>query len=171
MIPSRRQLAIRTLFALMGWLTLVVPSPAHAQQYLPAGSAYVGSGVEGGGRDFQRARTRLKLGLELRIDEDPENGISGAGVFDLEPRTAFGADLRYVRRIGPKFAVSAGGMGYFVPAILVGPCAGLEVRVPTFYKTYLALGPEVAVFAFGTDLPDRTVIWQALFQAGFRVDL
>jgi hypothetical protein len=167
----RRLHAVRTLVALAGWLTLALPSPAHAQQYLPAGEAYLGSGVEGGGRDFQRARTRLKLGLELRIDEDPDNGISGAGVFDIEPRTAFGADLRYVRRIGPKFAVSAGGMGYFVPAILVGPCAGLEVRVPTFYKTYLALGPEVAVFAFGSDLPDRTVIWQAIFQAGFRVDL
>lgn len=168
---SRRLLSARTLLALAGWLTLVVPSPARAQQYLPAGSAYLGSGVEGGGRDVQRARTRLKLGLELRIDEDPENGISGAGVFDIEPRTSFGADLRYVRRIGPKFAVSGGGVGYFVPAILVGPCAGLEIRVPTFYKTYLALGPEIAVFAFGSDLPDRTVIWQALFQAGFRVDL
>jgi hypothetical protein len=160
-----------SLLSVLGLLAIALPSTAHAQQYLPAGSAYLGSGVEGGGREFQRSRTRLKVGLELRIDEDPENGLSAAGLLDVAPRTAFGADFRYVRRIGPKFAVSAGGVGYFVPAILVGPCAGLEVRVPTFYKTYLALGPEIAVFAFGTDLPDRTVIWQALFQAGFRVDL
>lgn len=170
-MKSRHVLAIRSMLALAGWLTVALPTSAHAQQYLPAASAYVGSGLEGAGRDLQRARTRFKVGVELRIDEEPDNGIAGAAIFDMEPKTAFGADLRYVRRIGPKFAVSGGAIGYLVPTLLAGPCAGLEVRVPTFYKTYLALGPEVAVFALGSDLPDRTVIWQALFQAGFRVDL
>lgn len=150
---------------------LALPQLAHAQQYLPAASAHVASGAEGGGRDFQRSRTRLRMALELRLDEAPENALVGAGILDIEPRTAAGGELRYVRTVTPVVAVSGGAISYFVPAILLGGCAGVEVRVPFAKKTYLALGPELTVFAFGTDLPDRTVIWQALFQAGFRVDL
>ena len=152
-------------------LALALPATAHAQEYLPAASAHVASGVEGGGRDFQRARTRIRMAFELRIDEAPENAIVGAGILDIEPRTAFGAELRYVRSVTPALAVSGGAIGYLVPALLVGPCAGIEVRIPVAKKMYLTVGPELAVFAFGTDLPDRTVIWQALFQVGFRVDL
>jgi hypothetical protein len=145
--------------------------PAAAQQYLPAASAQVASGVEGGGAVLQRARTRLRLGLELRVDEDPENGVSFAGLVDIEPRTALGAELRYVRLVSPGFAVSAGAIGYAVPGTLLGPCAGAEVRLPLSRSMSLAVGPDVTVFAFGSDLPDRIIVWQALFQAGLRVDL
>ncbi|MBX3186765.1 MAG: hypothetical protein KF819_07105 [Labilithrix sp.] len=147
-----------------------LPRPSAAQQYLPAASAYVGSGLEGGGRGFQRARTRLRLGFELRMDEAPEDALVVAGLVDLEPRAAFGADLRYVRSLGPNFALSAGAVGYFVPATLFGPCAGLEVRIPMSKRASFVAGPDVAVFALGTDLPDGIVIWQALMQGGLRVD-
>lgn len=167
------RLAPRAIFALVGCLALALsfPSTAYGQQYLPAASAHGASGLEGGGRGFQRARTRLRMALELRVDEAPENGLVLAGVFDIEPRTAFGGELRYVRTVSSLVAVSGGAIGYFVPAILLGPCAGVEVRVPLLKKTYFTAGPEIAVFALGNDLPDRTVIWQALFQGGFRVDL
>ena len=157
--------------SVLGTVSLALPATASAQQYLPAASAQTAAGIEGGGRGFQRSRTRLRLALELRVDEQPENALVAAGIFDIEPRTAFGGELRYIRTITPLVAVGAGGIAYFVPALLFGPCAGVEVRVPILKKTYLALGPEVAVFALGNDLPDRTVIWQALFQVGFRVDL
>lgn len=144
---------------------------AGAQQYLPAASAHAASGIEGGGSGFQRARTRIRLGVELRVDESPENAIVGAAIVDVEPRAAAGGELRYFRSISEKVAVGVGGIGYFVPAILLGPSAGVEIRIPIMKKTYVALGPEFAVFAFGSDLPDRVVIWQALFQGGIRVDL
>jgi hypothetical protein len=163
--------ALRALLALASWLSLALPSRAYAQEYLPAASAHIASGIEGGGRGFQRSRTRLRLALELRVDEAPENALVVGGIFDIEPHTSFGGELRYVRTVSPLVAVGAGAIGYFVPAILIGPCAGVEVRIPILKKTYFAVGPEVAVFAFGSDLPDRTVIWQALFQGGFRVDL
>lgn len=150
---------------------LLASRAAKAQQYLPAASVQAASGIEGGGIGFQRSRTRLRVGVELRVDEAPESALVASGIFDIEPRTAFGADLRYVRTLSPLVAVSAGGIGYFVPALLFGPCAGVEIRIPVLKKTYLSVGPELAVFALGSDLPDRTVVWQALFQAGFRVDL
>lgn len=143
---------------------------ASAQQYLPAISAQAASGLEGGGRGFQRARTRVRLSLELRIDEAPDDALVVGGIVDIEPRTAFGADLRYVRSLGKLVAVSAGGIGYLVPATLLGACAGLEVRVPVAKKTFITAGPDLTVFALGSDLPERSVIWQALFQVGFRAD-
>ncbi len=155
----------------MGILSIAVPTRSMAQQYLPAASAHVASGIEGGGSGFQRARTRVRIGLELRVDEAPENALAVAGIFDIEPRAAFGGELRYFRSLSPRVAVGLGGIAYLVPAILLGPSAGVEVRIPLMKKTYIAVGPEFAVFAFGSDLPDRTVIWQALFQGGFRVDL
>jgi len=49
-------------------------------------------------RGLQRARTRLRLTLELRVDEEPENAISASSLVDLEPRAAAGFNLRHVRR-------------------------------------------------------------------------
>ena len=157
--------------AIIAASSLLLDRQADAQQYVPAASAQLASGAEGGGKILQRARSRLRLGLELRVDEDPDNGVSFAGLVDIEPRTAIGAELRYVRLVSPTFAVSAGAIGYAVPGTLLGPCAGAEVRIPVAKSTYLSAGPDVAVFAFGSDLPDRIIVWQALFQAGFRVDL
>ena len=169
MMPSKSWWSALSLG--LGVLAVALPSTASAQEYLPAASAHVATGLEGGGRILQRSRTRLRIAGELRIDEAPENALVAAGIFDIEPHAAFGGELRYVRTLSPLVAVGAGGIGYFVPALLFGPCAGVEVRIPILKKTYLAVGPEVAVFALGNDLPDRTVIWQALFQVGFRVDL
>lgn len=145
--------------------------PASAQEYLPAASAATSSGIEGAGRGFQRARTRVRLALELRVDERPLDALVVAALADLEPRAAFGAELRYLRSLGSTVAVSAGAIAYFVPGTLVGPCAGLEVRIPLAKKTQFVVGPEFAVFPIGSDLPDRSVIWQVFAQGGFRVDL
>ena len=155
----------------VGLCVVLAASRATAQQYLPAASAHLASGVEGGGKLLQRARTRLRLGVELRIDEEPDNGMAFAALVDIEPRTAFGAELRYVRLVTPTFAVSGGAIGYFVPGTLLGPCAGAELRIPIRNKMFIGVGPDVTVFAFGSDLPDRIIVWQALFQAGLRVDL
>jgi hypothetical protein len=155
-----------------GLLALVLSAgTASAQQYLPAASLQVASGAEGGGQVLQRARTRMRLGLELRVDEEPDNALSFAALVDIEPRTALGGELRYVRAVSPSLAVSGGAIAFFVPGTLLGPCAGAEFRIPVAKKMFLSVGPDVAVFAFGSDLPDRIIIWQALFQVGLRVDL
>lgn len=151
--------------------TALTACPAAAQEYLPAASTSASSGIEGAGRGFQRARTRVRLALELRIDERPLDALVFAALADVEPRSAFGAELRYVRSLSSMVAVGGGAIAYFVPGTLIGPCAGLEVRVPLSKKAQLVVGPELAVFPLGGDLPERTVIWQAFLQGGFRVDL
>jgi len=162
---------VRAVLAFVGALAVLYPGLAHAQQYLPAASFHGASGIEGGAGSFQRARTRLRFALELRIDESPEDALVGAAIVDVEPKSAFGGELRYLRTLTPRIAVSAGALGYFVPATLFGPSAGVEVRIPIGKKTSFAVGPEAAVLALGSDLPDGIVIWQALLQGGLRVDL
>lgn len=168
---SPRTSRARSLGLIAGAALAAAPADASAQEYLPAASFHAGTGIEGGAGSFQRARTRLRFGLELRIDESPEHGIAAAALVEVEPRSAFGADVRYVRLLSSRIALSAGAMGYLVPSTLLGPCAGVDVRIPLGTKVSLAIGPETAVFALGNDLPNGIVIWQALLQGGFRVDL
>jgi hypothetical protein len=152
-------------------LALAAPGVAEAQQYLMSGSAHVATGGENGGYGVRRTRTRLRLALELRIDEVPDEGFSVAGLVDLEPRAGFGGELRWTHSLGKTFSIAAGGITYFVPGTLVGPCAGVEGRVPFGSKTFLVAGPEATVFVAGSDLPQNGVVWQALLQVGVRADL
>ena len=151
-----------------------LPLTASAQKYVMAGTFDAGNGMEGGGGSqgsLVRAPTRLRAGADLHVDEDPENVFGFAGIVDLEPRTKFGADIRYIRVINTNFALSGGAIGYITPGTMVGPCASLEYRHPFATKLELTAGPDLNVFVVGIDVPDKTVIWQALLHIGLRVDL
>lgn len=158
----------RALVGLM--MMMAMPSTASAQQYLMAGVGDVATGGEGAGHGMRRARTRLRVGLELRIDEQPNDGIIASGLVDLEPRAAFGGELRYVRILSETFSISGGGLAYLAPGTLFGGCAGLEARIPMAKKLWFTGGPEATVFALGSDLPNNSVVWQALVQVGLRAD-
>ena len=155
----------------------VVSSPcatAFAQRYVAAGTFEAATGKEGGGgreASLVRAPTRLRVGGDVHVDEDPENILGVAALVDLEPRARFGADIRYIRLVGDRFALSAGAIGYLTPGTMIGPAATLEYRHPVAKSLFLTAGPEVNVFVVGIDVPDKTVIWQALLHLGLRVDL
>jgi hypothetical protein len=166
---------VRVIVAFFAGLGLALQAtPAGAQQYLLGGSAQLASGMMGGGPGAaiaERARTRLRLAADLRVDEFPKDIVAVGIVAELEPHTSFGVDLRYLRRLSPKLTVNVGGIAFIYPESLIGPTAGADYHIvlsPTFDIT---LGPELNVFVIGTDLPSNSVIWQALFQAGIHVDL
>jgi len=166
--------ARRVSAALVALATFASPSLAYAQQYIAAGVLEGATGVEGGGgKDVSlvRAPTRLRLGADLHIDEDPTNGLGFAALVDLEPRARFGVDIRYIRTVNERFALSGGAIGYLTPGTMIGPAATLEYRHPMAKSLWLTAGPEVNVFVVGIDVPDKTVIWQALLHLGLRVDL
>jgi hypothetical protein len=145
------------------------PRTAGAQELLVAGTAAVHSGIESSGKGLLRARTRLRVGAELRIDESPKDGIAFGAIVDLEPRAAFGADLRYVRVVSERIALNAGAIGYAAPGTLLGAVAGAEVRVKIGSSASIIVAPEVTVFFLGTDLPDNNIFWQGLLGGGVRV--
>ena len=153
-------------------VALFASKQAHAQKYMATGVAETASGVEGGGGYQQalgRARTRARIGAELWIDESPADVLSTAFLLDIEPRSAFGADARYTRRVDDKWAFGVGAIGYIAPATLVGPVAAGEYRYTITKSFVLAAGPEANIFVLGGDLPDKTVVWQALFKVGLHV--
>lgn len=146
---------------------------AHAQQYLIGASAEGSSGIEGGGANggMRLTRTRLRLGGDLRIDESPDDIFEFAAIAEVGARSGFGADARYARAAGSHFLVEAGLMGIVAPESLYGACAAFTFRLPLLKGMQLLLGPEADFFFLGSDLPDGTVLWQARFQGGLRVDL
>jgi hypothetical protein len=146
---------------------------AHAQQYLIGGTASAASGMEGGGANatFGRTRSRLRVGGDLRIDESPDDILEFGALAEIEPRSGFGADVRYARAASERFVFDVGVLGILAPSTLYGACAGLTYRLPISKKTQLTFGPEADFYFLGTDLPDGTVIWQVRLQGGFRVDL
>ncbi len=139
-----------------------------------AGVSEASSGLEGGGGRAQtmgRAQTRMRIGAELFVDESPEDVFGGAVLVAVEPRTAFGIDGRYTRIVRERFAFSGGVLAYIQPGTLAGPLAAFEYRLPLSKSFVFTMGPEVNVLVLGSDLPDKTVLWQALFHVGFRVAL
>lgn len=159
---------------MVGVAGLLAAPGAWAQRWVPSGVMQMSSGLEGGGgraTSMERAQTRMRVGADLFVDERPEDIFGAAALIAFEPRTAFGLDFRYTRVVAQKYAFSAGGIAYFQPGSLVGPVASAEYRIPLGKAFTFTAGPEANCFVVGTDLPDRTVIWQALFQVGMRVSL
>lgn len=147
---------------------------ARAQQYLAGGDVAISSGIEGGGAQpgaLFRTRTRLRLGGDLRIDESPDDILEFGALAEIEPRSSFGADVRYARAAGAHFLVDAGLLGIFAPSSLYGACASLSYHLPVFKRMQITAGPEADFFFLGSDLPDGTIIWQVRLQGGLRVDL
>lgn len=159
-----------------GALALIValnPTEAQAQRLKLAGQLEVGSGIIGGARKpangIQRARTTLRLAGEGFVDESPENLFSVGLDVEIEPKSAFGVDVRYARLIGKRFSVNAGGQLFIAPKTLLGPVAGFQYRQPIGKRFVLLLGPQVQVFFLGSDLPKGNILVQGLFNVGAHV--
>jgi hypothetical protein len=174
-VPNSRRSIIASVIAVAAFAgTTAIAAPASAQQYIPTATFQPSSGMQGGGgKDLtlERAPTRFRIGADLHVDEDPRNGLGFAGLIDLEPRARFGADIRYIHLVGESFALSGGAVGYITPGSAIGPVAAMEYRQKMNKEMWITAGPEIDVFVVGIDIPDKTVIWQALLHVGLRVDL
>jgi hypothetical protein len=159
--------------ALLSTAVFSVAPSATAQQYLLGAGGEIQSGVAAGGpgaRMVRRARTTLRLSVDVRNDELPNDAISGALVAELEPRAALGGDLHYMRLLSPKIAVAAGGIAFVAPKTLLGASAFASYRLP-LGGLRLTTGPGFQIFFAGQDLPTPVPIWQATWRLGFHVDL
>jgi len=158
-----------------GLLALVALSvrPAGAQKYLIGASAGASSGVEGGGPQGTMAmtRTRVRIAVDARVDESPEDLLLGGLDAEVTPTSGIGADLRYGRMVGDRVVLSAGILGILAPWTLYGACAVFEYRIPIAQRFQITIAPEGDVFFLGTDLPDGTAIWQFRLNGGLRADL
>jgi hypothetical protein len=145
----------------------LVARAAEAQQYLIGASGEASDGVEiGTSVPFKLARVRARLGVDLRVDEFPNDIVCVGVLIDLLPKAEFGVDVRYARMLGKHFEVNVGGIGYVAPSTLFGPSADLKYHLGLSPSVDLLVGPEVNVFILGSDLPEGTVFVQALLEVG-----
>jgi hypothetical protein len=168
------------LRASVGALTLAgamaVATEAHAEGWLIDGEAGVGTGLEGGDDGsgeiaWQRARTRIIAGAELRSDEETDQGFAFRAFAEIERRGSIGAELRYARWPSERFGVFVGAIGTVTPETLVGGVLGARLLFPFDKKNSVFIEPSFAALPLGSDLPGDTPILWALFTVGVRLGL
>jgi hypothetical protein len=144
---------------------LVLPETAHAQKLLLGGSLGYAGGVEGGDGGlgitaFRRARSRVVIAVDGRIDEDPDQGIQIVGFVEVEPMASLGAEVRYLRWFNPNIAAFVGATGVIAPRNLLGADLGLQFHVPGRDHLGVFIEPSFSVLPLGTDMPsDRMLLW------------
>jgi hypothetical protein len=152
---------------------LAVPRAASAQQYLIGASGEMAEGVQGGGAGASPSlsRLRVRLGVDLRVDEFPKDIYEVGLLAEVAPHSSVGIDGRYARMLGERWEANLGGVGILAPASLFGPLAALKYHLPLSPSVAVLIGAEFNVFVIGSDLPGGTIIWQGLLQLGLHANL
>jgi hypothetical protein len=144
---------------------MLAPTTAHAQKLLLGGSVAYAGGVEGGDGGlgvtaFRRARSRVVVAVDGRIDEDPDQGLQVVGWVEVEPMATVGGELRYLRWLNPRIAGFVGGTVAIAPHNLLGGDVGLQFYFPSRDNFGVFVEPSFAAVPFGSDLPsDRMLLW------------
>jgi hypothetical protein len=148
-------------------------APLHAQSYQPGGFVEIATGFAGGGPKpilFDRARTTLHFGGDLRTDPTSMDGVSAGAIVEIEPHASFGATLHYLRWVTPHIWLGIGAEAILAPNTLVGVSALANFEIPFDNKFGLLFGPQFVVFFGGSDLPSQDPIWQLMLRGGIRVN-
>lgn len=143
--------------------------PASAQEWLPVGRLEVSDGIERGAFGTRTSRVTVRAGLDLAVDERPNEIFGGSLLFEVAPHSAVGLDLRYGRRLGQHFVVEALAVGFLFPETLFGVGGALTYRIPLGSAVSVAVGPELRAFLLGSDLPTKTPLLQGLLRGGIHV--
>lgn len=145
------------------------PATVAAQELMLGAHAGLGSGVElgdpgNGTTAFRRARTRVVVGVDGRVDETPKNGLGAIVFAEVEPHFSLGAELRYKHFFNDTITGFAGGTGVIAPNTLFGGVAGLQIHIPfDDAGTTVFFEPSFSALPLGSDLPgDRIVMWGLL---------
>jgi len=165
----KTQVAIAALLAV-----LCSGETAHAQSYVYGASAELMTGVQGGEQAASaavaRSGTTLRVGADAYVDEFPKSILGISALVGIEPRGTAGFDVRYMHKATSRLHVGIGGIGYVLPGSRFGGTAELSYRLPVASGA-LTVGPQMNVFLQGSELPEDTVLWQALARVGYRFDL
>jgi len=148
---------------------------AWAQEWLLGGFADASSGLEGRSeRDapgVRRARTTVRFGGDLRVDENPNVVYSAALLAEIDPRTSMGVDVHYGRLLGLRWLTHVGVIAFVTPQTLFGASFGVTYRQPVSSGVAFTLGASANAYFVGSDLPSPRPLLQAMFRGGVHVDL
>ena len=176
MKTTTRRLLAQTVTVATLACAITVAKSARAESWLLDAEAGAATGLEGGdpgsgSLEWQRARTRVLAGLEMRFDETEDEGTAFRVFAEIEKRGSVGAEARYVRWVTPAVGVYAGALGTFTPKTLIGGGVGVRALVPLGEQTSVFIEPSFNALPLGNDRPDGTVVMWALLSAGVRLGL
>lgn len=167
----RRCVTVSTLIG-----ATLLATPAKAEGWLIDGELGLSTGLEGGDDgageiEWRRARTRVSAGVEMRSDEDADQGYHFRAFAEIEKRGSVGAELRYALWPSPKLGVFAGASGTITPETLFGGVIGGRYLLSIGKRAGIYVEPSFSVLPLGSDLPGDTPLYWALLSAGVRLGL
>jgi hypothetical protein len=158
------------------WLTtlsiLCFPAVAHAQSWVSDVQLGLATGLEGAdtghGVAWQRARTRLILGLDLGNDEWGGDAWGVRSFIELERSLALGAEVGYLRWVTPELNLFGGATAVLAPRTLFGGTAAATYTIPLGKRVGLAIFTSISALPFGSDRPGSGVVVWGLLGLGIR---
>ena len=120
---------------------------------------------------WERARTRVMAGVDLRNDEFMTDGIGFYSFAEIERRATWGAEVRYERWWTPTIGFHVSAIGVVLPESMVGPAVGARIGFPIGKKLTFFIEQGFAVFPIGSDLPQGNVILWVMVNGGIGVAL
>ncbi|MEO8181202.1 MAG: hypothetical protein ABI895_20380 [Deltaproteobacteria bacterium] len=145
---------------------------ARAQSWVSDVQLSLATGIEGAdtgqGVAWQRARTRLIVGLDLGNSETGSEAYGVRSFVELERSLSVGAELGYVRWVLPQLSLFFGGVAVFTPRTLFGGTAAANYVFPLGKRLGLAVLTSFSVLPLGSDRPDNGAVVWGLLGVGIR---
>jgi hypothetical protein len=156
------------VFALIVCLPFAAwPRRALAQTMVSDAQIGLSTGLEGSdtgvGPAWQRARTRIVVGLDLGNDEWANEAYGVRAFVELERTVSVGAELGYVRWFLPELSFFFGGVGVFAPETLFGGTVAATYVLPLGERFGIPIWASLSALPFGSDRGnDGVVVWTLL---------
>jgi hypothetical protein len=146
---------------------LLWPSAAVAQSWVTDVQLSMATGLEGAdtgiGLGWQRARTRVVLGVDLGNDEVGYEAYGARAFVEMERSVSVGAELGYVRYVLPELSLFFGGVAVLAPETLFGGTASVTYVFSLGQRLGIPIWGSINALPLGSDRPgDGIVVWTLL---------
>lgn len=150
------------LLVALSWVT-----QADAQAWVSDVQLGVASGLEGAdtgaGVGWQRARTRLVLGVDVGNDEAAFESYGARAFVELERSVTVGAEVGYARWLSDDLSVFFGGVVVLTPRRLFGGTVALSYFLPLGSRLSVPVWASLSALPLGNDRSGPgAVVWTLL---------
>lgn len=152
---------------LLTLLVAVMPARASAQTWVSDVQVGLSTGLEGSdtglGPQWQRARGRIVVGMDLGNSEHGSEAYGSRVFIELERSVSVGAELGYVRWFSERINFFFGGVAVLAPATLIGGTVAATYVLPMGDTFGIPIWGSINALPFGSDRgADGVVVWTLL---------
>lgn len=159
--------ALWALSALLSLLVMLSPGRASAQTWVSDVQIGLSTGLEGSdtglGPQWQRARGRIVVGMDLGNSEHGSEAYGARAFIELERTVSVGAELGYVRWFSERINFFFGGVAVLAPETLFGGTVAATYVLPLGDTFGIPIWGSISALPFGSDRgADGVVVWTLL---------